>query len=82
MFFAKEERLSLLVALVMGFQHFLAMCVGLITPPILVGALAGSDLDTRSCTLCVLGGLCVRGVGCGWWEDHPFVVHFHVSNTK
>ena len=38
-----NQILSIFVALLMGLQHALAMIGGLITPPLLVGALAYND---------------------------------------
>lgn len=45
-FFGKDDVLSVLVALIMGLQHALAMVGGLITPPLLIGAMSGNQ-DTQ-----------------------------------
>lgn len=47
-FFGKDEKLPLLVAIVMGLQHALAMMGGLITPPTLIandGCLFNRDTE-------------------------------------
>jgi uric acid-xanthine permease len=42
-FFGLHDHLGLLTALIMGFQHCLAMTAGLITPPLLIGFMCKGD---------------------------------------
>jgi len=48
-FYGKDEKLSLLVATVMGAQHALAMVGGIITAPLLI-ALTGFTAENSACT--------------------------------
>ncbi|KAL8290072.1 hypothetical protein RQP46_003011 [Phenoliferia psychrophenolica] len=45
MFFAPDENLPVFLALLLGFQHALAMVGGIITPPILLGGASGAGLS-------------------------------------
>lgn len=47
-FYGKDDKLSLLVAVVMGAQHALAMVGGIITAPLLI-ALSGFQPENQSC---------------------------------
>jgi hypothetical protein len=47
-FFGKDDVLAVFIAGLMGLQHALAMIGGLITPPLLIGALSGNG-DTQRC---------------------------------
>jgi hypothetical protein len=48
-FYGKDEKLSLLVAIVMGAQHALAMVGGIITAPLLIAS-AGFQPENETCT--------------------------------
>eukprot|EP00891_Asterochloris_glomerata_P005932 jgi/Astpho2/5932/Aster-02419 len=59
-FFPVDEKLSISVAAVMGLQHALAMCGGIITPPILVSA-AAKDIHIQQylvSSALIFSGIC------------------------
>ena len=45
-FFGVEERVSIIVSLLGGIQHLLAMFVGIITPPLIIAAALRLDTGT------------------------------------
>ena len=53
MFFGIDSHLGVVTALLMGFQHALAMIAGLITPPLIIGfSCTGPDCPTqKTCEL-------------------------------
>jgi len=46
-FYGVDDELPLLLAIIAGFQHCLAMLAGLITPPIIVGNALNLDASTK-----------------------------------
>lgn len=43
-FFGLEDRMPVFLALLLGFQHSLAMLAGVITPPLLLAGSGGANL--------------------------------------
>ncbi|GAA5869543.1 hypothetical protein JCM8547_001519 [Rhodosporidiobolus lusitaniae] len=56
-FFGPEEPLPVVLALVLGLQHALAMVGGLVVPPLLLGGGAGAALDSDETTYLVSSSL-------------------------
>lgn len=46
-FFGLNDHMPVVLALLLGFQHALAMLAGVITPPILLGGPAGANLTAE-----------------------------------
>lgn len=47
-FYGKDDKLSLLIAVVMGVQHALAMVGGIISPPLLI-SMTGFKPENQAC---------------------------------
>ncbi|GAA5885630.1 hypothetical protein JCM3774_001998 [Rhodotorula dairenensis] len=62
-FFGPNERLPVLLALVLGLQHALAMVGGLVVPPLLLGGSAGAALSPNDQTYLVSASLIWCGFG-------------------
>lgn len=46
-FFGLQDRMPVILALLLGFQHALAMLAGVITPPIIIAGSANFSTDTK-----------------------------------
>ncbi|KAK4052602.1 hypothetical protein OIO90_004230 [Microbotryomycetes sp. JL221] len=62
-FFGPNERLPILLMLLLGFQHSLAMLGGLVTPPILLGGGAGASLTSTEQAYLISASLIWCGFG-------------------
>lgn len=60
-FFGLNDRMPVLLALLLGFQHALAMLAGIITPPIILSGPAGANLPVRQQQYLVSAALIVSG---------------------
>jgi uric acid-xanthine permease len=61
-FFGLNDSMPLLLALLLGFQHALAMLAGVITPPIILGGSGGANLTVDYQQYLVSTGLIVSGL--------------------
>ncbi|WDK21869.1 uracil-xanthine permease [Colletotrichum graminicola] len=61
-FFGLNDRMPTLLALLLGFQHALAMLAGIITPPILLSGAAGANLTGETQQYLVSTALIVSGL--------------------
>lgn len=61
-FFGLHDRLPILLALLLGFQHALAMLAGIITPPIIIAGQGGANLGEDTAQYLVSTSLIVCGI--------------------
>ena len=61
-FFGLNDKMPVLLALLLGFQHALSMLAGIITPPILVAGQEGANLDGDTAQYLVSTSLIVCGI--------------------
>ncbi|SPO07435.1 related to uric acid-xanthine permease [Cephalotrichum gorgonifer] len=61
-FFGLNDRMPLVLALLLGFQHALAMLAGLITPPIIMSGSGGVNLPQETQQYLVSASLIVSGI--------------------
>nr|XP_036576710.1 purine permease [Colletotrichum truncatum]KAF6783503.1 purine permease [Colletotrichum truncatum] len=75
-FFGLHDRMPTLLALLLGFQHALAMLAGIITPPILLSGAAGANLTPEMQQYLVSTALIVSGL-----LSTIQITRFHVFKT-
>ena len=61
-FFGLNDRMPVFLALLLGFQHSLAMLAGIITPPILLAGATGVNLEPQVQQYLVSTALIVSGI--------------------
>ena len=61
-FFGLNDRMPVVLALLLGFQHALAMLAGVITPPIIMAGAGGVNLTTEQTQYLVSTALIVSGI--------------------
>ncbi|KAK6364849.1 hypothetical protein LTS17_011753 [Exophiala oligosperma] len=61
-FFGLNDKMPILLALLLGFQHALSMLAGLITPPIILSGTGGANLPTETAQYLVSTSLIVCGI--------------------
>lgn len=61
-FFGLNDKMPVVLALVLGFQHALAMLAGIITPPIILSGATGANLGTDMQQYLVSTALIVSGL--------------------
>lgn len=61
-FFGLNDKMPVLLGLLLGLQHALAMLAGIITPPILLGGSAGANLEPEQQQYLVSTALIVSGL--------------------
>jgi hypothetical protein len=61
-FFGLNDRMPVVLALILGFQHALAMLAGIITPPIIMAGAGGVNLSTEQTQYLVSTALIVSGL--------------------
>ncbi|MCJ1464280.1 hypothetical protein MMC07_002893 [Pseudocyphellaria aurata] len=61
-FFGLNDRMPLLLALLLGFQHALSMLAGVITPPIIIAGQGGANLGSADAQYLVSTSLIVCGI--------------------
>lgn len=61
-FFGLNDQMPVVLALLLGFQHALAMLAGVITPPILLAGSAGANLTSEYQEYIVSTCLIVSGI--------------------
>ena len=61
-FFGLNDKMPVLLALLLGFQHALAMLAGIITPPIILSGSGGVNLSQEQTQYLVSTALIVSGI--------------------
>lgn len=61
-FFALNDKMPLLLILLLGFQHALSMLAGIITPPIIIAGQGGANLGSGTSQYLVSTSLIVSGI--------------------
>jgi hypothetical protein len=61
-FFGLHDKMPLLLAIILGFQHTLAMLAGVITPALILSGQGGVNLDTQTQQYLVSTSLIVCGI--------------------
>lgn len=75
-FFGLNERMPVVLALILGFQHALAMLAGIISPPIIMAGAGGVNLDTEMTQYLVSTALIVSGL-----LSAIQITRFHIKGT-
>jgi len=75
-FFGLNDKLPVFLALLLGFQHALAMLAGIITPPIILSGAAGVNLETNKQQYLVSTSLIVCGL-----LSMIQITRFHIKGT-
>ncbi|KAK5070233.1 hypothetical protein LTS08_007907 [Lithohypha guttulata] len=75
-FFALNEKMPLLLGMLLGFQHALAMLAGVITPPIILSGTGGANLTGQSAYL-VSTSLIVCGI-----LSSIQITRFHIYKSR
>ncbi|KAI0126307.1 permease family-domain-containing protein [Xylariales sp. AK1849] len=75
-FFGLNDRMPVFLALLLGFQHALAMLAGIITPPIILAGSAGANLTSDMQQYLVSTALIASGI-----LSLIQITRFHVYNT-
>ncbi|RAH41393.1 nucleobase:cation symporter-2 family protein [Aspergillus brunneoviolaceus CBS 621.78] len=76
-FFGLEDKVPVLLALLLGLQHALAMLGGVISPPILIGGTSGANFGTKDYEYLVSTSLIVSGL-----LSAVQMARFHVYKTR
>ncbi|TDZ19075.1 Uric acid-xanthine permease [Colletotrichum orbiculare MAFF 240422] len=76
-FFGLNDRMPTLLALLLGFQHALAMLAGIITPPILLSGASGANLTQDQQQYLVSTALIVSGL-----LSMIQITRFHIIKTQ
>ena len=75
-FFGLNDKMPILLALLLGFQHALAMLAGLITPPIILAGTGGANLTPAQSRYLVSASLIYCGIG-----SAVQITRFHIYKT-
>lgn len=75
-FFGLNDRMPILLALLLGFQHALAMLAGVITPPIIMAGEGGVNLNIEQRQYLVSTALIVSGL-----LSAIQITRFHIYKT-
>lgn len=75
-FFGLNDSMPLFLALLLGFQHSLAMLAGIITPPLIMGSSAGVNLPLDKQQYLVSTSLIVSGI-----LSMIQITRFHIYRT-
>ncbi|KAK3689780.1 permease family-domain-containing protein [Podospora appendiculata] len=75
-FFGLHDRMPTILALLLGFQHSLAMLAGIITPPIIMAGAGGANLTTAQTQYLVSTALIVSG-----FLSMIQITRFHIYKT-
>ncbi|RMZ79242.1 hypothetical protein DV737_g3499, partial [Chaetothyriales sp. CBS 132003] len=75
-FFALNDSMPVLLALLLGFQHALSMLAGLITPPIILAGSSGANLDSETSQYLVSTSLIICGI-----LSAIQITRFHIYKT-
>lgn len=61
-FFGLNDRMPVVLGLLLGFQHSLAMLAGIITPPLIISGPAGANLNQEQQQYLVSASLIISGI--------------------
>jgi uric acid-xanthine permease len=75
-FFGLNDTMPIILALVLGFQHALAMLAGVITPPIILAGQGGANFDAGTAQYLVSTSLIVCGI-----LSSVQITRFHIYRT-
>ncbi|KAJ9150315.1 Uric acid-xanthine permease [Pleurostoma richardsiae] len=75
-FFGLNQKLPVALALILGFQHALAMLAGIITPPLIMSGAGGVNLSTEQTEYLVSTALIVSGI-----LSMIQITRFHIYKT-
>lgn len=75
-FFGLHDKMPILLGLLLGFQHALAMLAGLITPPIILAGSGGANLTPEQSRYLVSASLIFCGIG-----SAIQITRFHIYKT-
>lgn len=75
-FFGLNDKMPVFLALLLGFQHALAMLAGVITPPIILGGSGGANLTQDQQQYLVSAALIVSGI-----LSSIQISRFHIPKT-
>lgn len=75
-FFGLNDKMPIMLALILGFQHALAMLAGVITPPIILSGQGGGNFDTGTAQYLVSTSLIVCGI-----LSAIQITRFHIYGT-
>ena len=75
-FFGLNDKMPVVLAALLGFQHALAMLAGIITPPIILSGTAGANLTTSQQQYLVSTSLIVCGI-----LSSIQITRFHIYKT-
>ena len=75
-FFGLNEKMPILLGLLLGFQHALSMLAGVITPPIIIAGQGGANLGTDDAQYLVSTSLIVCGI-----LSSIQITRFHIYKT-
>jgi NCS2 family nucleobase:cation symporter-2 len=75
-FFGLHDRMPVVLAALLGFQHALAMLAGVITPPILLSGQGGANLSAEEQQYLVSTALIVSGI-----LSAVQITRFHIYKT-
>ncbi|PGH09237.1 purine permease [Polytolypa hystricis UAMH7299] len=76
-FFGLNDRMPVVLALILGLQHSLAMLAGVITPPIILTSAGGGNFDTDMSQYLVSASLIVSGI-----LSAVQITRFHIYKTR
>jgi len=76
-FFGLYDKMPLLLSLLLGFQHALAMLAGIITPPIILAGSGGANLPANTSSYLVSTALIVCGI-----LSSIQITRFHIYGTR
>lgn len=76
-FFALNDRMPVFLALLLGFQHALAMLAGVISPPIILSGSGGANLLPEQQQYLVSTALIVSGI-----LSSIQITRFHIKGTS
>jgi xanthine/uracil permease len=75
-FFGLDDKMPVFLALLLGFQHALAMLAGIITPPIILSGAVGANLEAGIQQYLVSTALIVSGI-----LSMIQITRFHIRGT-
>lgn len=75
-FFGLNDKMPVFLALLLGFQHALAMLAGIITPPIILSGSGGANLEPAQQQYLVSTALIVSGI-----LSSIQITRFHIYKT-
>ncbi|KAK9368941.1 permease family-domain-containing protein [Lipomyces kononenkoae] len=75
-FFGLNDRMPIVLAVILGFQHSLAMLAGIVSPPLILAGTSGANLDTEGQQYLVSAALICCGI-----LSAIQITRFHIYKT-